>query len=94
MERAYVMSELVCIPHYSVICPPDNPDRLQYTPDRKWPTGLKKRFHVNFLPDNTTIVFDEDGKPSDLFLHMNAEARAKLQSRRQTPRSNVLASDE
>ena len=88
------MAALVCIPRYKITCPADNPDRLQYTPDRPWPSGTKRKHHVEFLPDNATVVFDEDGRPSDLLLQMSLEARAKLQSRRQTPRSNVLASDE
>lgn len=88
------MAAAVCIPHYKISFSPDNPDRLQYTPDRPWPAGHKRRFNVNFMPDNNTVVFDEEGKPSELFLHMNEEARTRLQSRRQTPRSNVLASDD
>jgi hypothetical protein len=83
-----------CIARYTVSAQPENPDRLNYTPDRKWPSGGKRQYRVNFDSDHATIVFDEDGKPSELFLHMNAESRAKLQSRRQTPRSHALASDE
>jgi hypothetical protein len=86
--------DVACIARYKVTALPDNPDRLQYTPDRKWPSGGKRQYRVDFVSDHATVVFDEDGKPSDLFLQMNAEARAKLQSRRQTPRSHALASDE
>ena len=88
------MAAVICIPRYKISFAPDNPDRLQYTPDRPWPAGTKRGFSVNFLPDNTTVVFDEEGKPCELFMHMNDEARSHLQSRRQTPRSNVLASDD
>lgn len=83
-----------CTPRYQIVCPPDNPDRLQYTPDRPWPRGTRRKFRVDFVADNATIVFDEDGKPSDLLVHMSLEARQKLQSRRLTPKSHVHASDE
>lgn len=85
---------MACIPRYKVVSPPDNPDRLQYTPDCKWPSGKKRQYRVNFETDPATMVFDEDGKPCELFQQMNEDARAKLQSRRQTPRSLALASDE
>lgn len=88
------MAAFVCYPKFRVTFPAENPDRLMYTPDRPWPSGGKRSYRVNFLPDNTTVVFDEDGRPSDLLIHMNMEARKKLQSRRQTPRSHALASEE
>lgn len=81
-----------CTPRYQIVCPVDNPDRLQYTPDRPWPRGRKLK--VDFVADNATVVFDEDGRPSDLLVHMSLEARQKLQSRRLTPKSHVHASDE
>lgn len=85
----------MCTPRYIIRVPDDlNPDRLLYIPQRAWPNPARRQLRVNFHTATQTIEFDENGKPIDLKNDISPEARIKLQSRRETPRSHMHASDE
>jgi hypothetical protein len=82
------------IPRFTVTCDQACPDRFFYKPDRPIPNPQRIHLHVDFTPENDTVFFDNDGRPCDLHQNLDTESRKKIRSRRQTPRSNVLASDE
>ncbi len=82
------------IPKFTVTCDQTCPDRFFYKPDRPIPNPERHQLRVEFTPENNTLFFDENGRPCDLHQHLDAESRKKIQSRRQTPKSNTLASDD
>ena len=85
----------MCTPRYTIrVIDDSNPDRVLYEPLVVWPRRLRRHLNVNFTPNVTTIVFDENGKPTDIKMYTSPEARQKIHTRRETPKSNVHASDE
>ena len=77
-------------PVFSVTESADEPDQLQYVPDRPWPVPRPRDQRIT-IGQSDIVTFDAAGKPSDVRYAMSVVARERVQARRMTPKAAPLS---